>query len=269
MTKKELDRFLHEESEAYPAKVSFLMADLASGRVLHTRDQNAVFPSASTIKVAILCAVFEELEAGALALDDAVPVPSGDILEDTEYFEPQNPAERHTLLELLSCMICESDNTATNAVISLVGMEKVNALCARWGAKDTRLRRKMLDFDAAARGEDNVTTACDQYALYAGLYRRSCENPGVWYPALDILLHQRCQDALLRYITAPVSVAHKTGGLDHVTHDAGLFLSAENPYFLGIFTWDGPALDGEPEQKKFIGRLSRAVYDNIQEVDPA
>ena len=79
--------------------------------------------------------------------------------------------------------------------------------------------------------------------------------------AFDFLGRSRSFDGLQRYIPDPVPVLHKPGGLDHLNHDAGIFLLEDNPYFLGIFTWDGPALDGQPQQLRLIGRLSRMVYD--------
>lgn len=38
----------------------------------------------------------------------------------------------------------------------------------------------------------------------------------------------------------------------------------DRPFYLGIFTWDGPALDGEPQQNRLIGKLSRMVYDAVK-----
>ena len=49
------------------------------------------------------------------------------------------------------------------------------------------------------------------------------------------------------------------------THDAGVFFLKGRPYFLGVFTWDGPSLDGQPEQARLIGRVSRLVYDFMKE----
>ena len=82
--------------------------------------------------------------------------------------------------------------------------------------------------------------------------------------ALDFLSRCRHTDALQRYIPDPVVVAHKPGGLDHLNHDAGIFLLEDRPFYLGIFTWDGPALDGEPQQNRLIGKLSRMVYDAVK-----
>ena len=67
-----------------------------------------------------------------------------------------------------------------------------------------------------------------------------------------------------RYIPDAVTVLHKPGGLDHLNHDAGILLTDDRPYYLGIFTWDGPALDGQPQQNRLIGQLSRMIYDAMK-----
>lgn len=256
-----LDQWLSEEIASFPGKVSLLMTDLESGEVLHSFQPDTVVTSASTIKLPILLTVMEGVQRETFQLQQPVKVPESVILPDTTVFEPENRRETYSLLELLYWMITVSDNTATNVLIDLVGMEAVNGLCHRWGASHTQLQRKMLDFEAKAAGRDNVTTAHDQYVLYAGLHERAESQGGPWTVAMDILLEQRCQDAFLRYLNGPVAVAHKTGGLDHVHHDAGLFLSAKRPYYLGCFTWDGPSLDGQPEQARFLGRIARRIYD--------
>lgn len=262
MTPRELEVWLAGELAAFPGRVSLLMADLESGQTLHAVEPDTAVPAASTIKLPILLAAVEAVERKELALRTPVAVPETAILPDTTVFEPENRRETYPLLELLYWMITVSDNTATNVLIDLLGMEPVNDLCRRWGAEQTCLQRRMLDFAAQSAGRENLTTARDQYQLYAGLFRRTRrERPGPWTFALDTLLRQRCQDAFLRYLNGPITVAHKTGGLDHVHHDAGLFLDSRRPYYLGCFTWEGPSLDGEPEQARFLGRVARQFYE--------
>ena len=264
MTPAQLDAFLAQEIAAFPAQVSLLMVDLERDTPLHAFRPEEVVSSASTIKLPILLTLFEGIEAGRWTLRQPISLDPEEILPDTAVFEPENRRPDYPLLELAYWMITDSDNTATNRLIRLVGMDAVNDLCRRWGAPDTSLQRAMLDWNAIQAGRNNWTSAWDQYRLYAQLYRRAKrEQPAPWTFALDTLLRQRCQDAFLRYLNGPITVAHKTGELDHVSHDAGLFLDGR-PYYLGIFTWDGPALDGEPQQKRFIGRLSKAIYETYR-----
>ena len=165
---------------------------------------------------------------------------------------------------MLYWMIVSSDNTATNSVISLLCYDHVNDYCRKMGLCQTSLQRKMLDFQAIWEGRNNYTSAADLYRLFSVLYHGEILTQPLREVALDFLSRCRHTDALQRYIPDPVVVAHKPGGLDHLNHDAGIFLLEDRPYYLGVFTWDGPALDGEPQQNRLIGKLSRMVYDAVK-----
>ena len=260
MKKTELDAWLREQIDAFSGKVSLLMTDLINGKHYHSFDPDTQVVSASTIKVPILLYALEQVRQKRLSLEQAVPVPAESILPDTEVFELGLP--EYSLWELLYWMIVESDNTATNLVLDLLNWDEMNAYFKdTLGLKHTVCQRKMLDWDAVAAGKNNYTSAADQERIYWALYRGTILTHDLQEKALDMLRRQRCNDSFLRYIPQPVVVAHKTGGLDHVNHDAGIFELFSHPFYLGIFTWDGPALDGQPDQKRFIGKLAKQIYE--------
>lgn len=263
MTFSALDTVLRRTAESFPAKVALLAVDLNSGEPFAHIDPEVQVVSASTIKVPVLCCALHEVEEGRLALDRVIDIHPEDFREDTEVFEPFYRDRPVTLWELLYWMIVSSDNTATNAVISLLGYDRVNDYCARLGLSQTLLQRKMLDWTAVAEGRNNYTSPMDQYRIYALLYRGQILTEELRRVAFDLLGRSRSFDSLQRYIPDPVTILHKPGGLDHLTHDAGIFLVEGSPYFLGVFTWDGPALDGGPEQRRMIGQLSRIIYDFV------
>ena len=147
---------------------------------------------------------------------------------------------------MLYWMIVSSDNTATNTVISLLGYDHVNQYCRAISLTQTSLQRKMLDFQAIAEGRNNYTSPADLYRVFSLLYHGEILNKPLREVAFDFLSRCRSTDALQRYIPDAVTVLHKPGGLDHLNHDVGIFLTDDRPYYLGIFTWDGPALDGQP-----------------------
>lgn len=265
MTQTELQAWLEAEIQAFPCKTSLLMVDLTTGLDVLAVDPEVQVSSASTIKLPILITLFQQIEQGLLDLNQEIPVPEAQILSDSRVFEAENIQETYPLEELIYWMITESDNTATNVLIDLAGMEAVNRLCQSWAAGRTVLQRKMLDWEALKAGQDNFTSARDQYYLYAQLWNRSCRHPGgLWEKALEPLLCQRSKDGLLRYISGDVTLASKPGGLDHVSHDAGLFLDGDRPFYLGIFTWDGPSLDGDSQQRRFIGKLAKKIYGSFR-----
>ena len=142
-------------------------------------------------------------------------------------------------------MIVESDNTATNRVLDTVGFQAVNDYAARvLGLKDTVCQRKMLDWAAIQAGRNNFTSLSDQYRMYRLLCRGELLDGYLTAVAMDFLRRQRSMDCILRYIPQRVDFAHKTGGLDHLCHDAGVFLQEDGGWCLGIFSWDGPSMDG-------------------------
>ena len=192
-----------------------------------------------------------------------LPVPPETILEDTEVFERGVAA--YSLWELLYWMIVESDNTATNTVIDALGYDAINSYARDvLGLKDTLCRRKMLDWAAIEAGRNNYTSTADQGRMYSLLFHGRILDEALRETAVDMLRRQRSTDLFLRYIPENVTVAHKTGGLDYVCHDAGIFYVPRRPFYLGIFTWDGPSPEGDKGQKMFLGRLTKAIYDTYK-----
>ncbi len=263
MTPIELDAWLRGEIAAFPCRTSLLMTDLATGETLHALEPEARVVSASTIKVPILLCALEQVRRGERRLEEMLPVPPETILEDTEVFERGVAA--YSLWELLYWMIVESDNTATNTVIDALGYDAINSYAQEvLGLKDTLCRRKMLDWAAIEAGRNNYTSAADQGRMYSLLFHGRILDEALRETAVDMLRRQRSTDLFLRYIPENVTVAHKTGGLDYVCHDAGIFYVPHRPFYLGIFTWDGPSPEGDKGQKMFLGRLTKAIYDTYK-----
>ena len=250
--------------DAFPAKTALYCVDLTTDTPIATIREKERVVSASTIKVPILCCALQDVLEGKRSLEQVVPIAAQDFCEDTEVFEPNYRQDGASLWEMLYWMIVSSDNTATNAIITLLGFEYVNRYCQRIGLTHTSLQRKMLDFQAIAQGRNNYTSLVDLYRVFSMLYHGEILNQPLRDIAFDFLTRCRHTDALQRYIPDPVAVAHKPGGLDHLNHDAGIFLLKNRPYYLGIFTWDGPTLDGQPQQNRLIGQLSRMVYDAVK-----
>lgn len=250
--------------DAYPAKTALYCVDLTTGEPIAAIRENTQVVSASTIKVPILCCALQDVMEGKLSLAQELPITPDNFCDDTSVFEPGYKQDKCSLWELLYWMIVSSDNTATNTVISLLGCDHINRYCESVGLTQSCVQRKMLDFKAIEEGRNNYTSPVDQYRIYALLYHGKLLNEELREVAFDLLRRSRSFGSLLRYIPDAVTVLHKPGGLDHLDHDAGIFLLEDRPYYLGVFTWDGPALDGENYQMQLIGQLSRIVYDYMK-----
>lgn len=258
-----LEAKLRSVMEAYPAKSALLCVDLTTGERIAAINETAQVVSASTIKVMILCCALQDVLDGKYRLKEFLPITPDSFCDDTRVFTPEYRTDGCSLWEHLYWMIVSSDNTATNTVISLLGPDHITQYCEKLGLHHSRVERKMLDWDAIAEGRNNYTSPMDQLRIYELLHRGEILNEELRAVAVDLLSRSRWFGGLLRYIPDPVTVLRKSGGLDHLSHDAGIFLT-ERPYFLGIFTWDGPAMDGEDDQQRLIGQLSRMVYDYMK-----
>lgn len=256
-----LEASLQTIMDAFPAKTALYCVDLTTGAPIAAIRQNTQVVSASTIKVPILCCALQAVMDGKRSLEQMLPITAENFCDDTRVFEPEYRQDACSLWELLYWMIVSSDNTATNCVISLLGYDHINEYCRTIGLTQSSVHRKMLDFKAVEEGRNNYTSPADQYRIYELLYHGKILNAELRAVAFDMLGRSRSYGSLQRYIPYPVTVYHKPGGLDHLDHDAGIFLLEDRPYFLGVFTWDGPAMDGEAQQERLIGQLSRMVYD--------
>ncbi len=240
-------------------KISILIKKLNEEKPLYSYKDNEKIVSASVIKVPIMLSALEEVRKGNISLDDKITVTEEDILKDTEVFE--NGEGEYSLYELINWMIIESDNTATNVIIKLFGMEKINNyIFKELELKSTYLERYMLDKDAIEKGYNNYTSQLDMYHVFEKLFNKLILNKDLCNIAIEILYNQRCQNQIMRHIYQKVLYAHKTGSLDYLNHDVGV-MNINNTYFyIGISLYNSKNKKGN---RKLIGNLGKIIYDYL------
>lgn len=115
----EIEKLIWDSNE----NISILIKDLSLENEIYNLNSTEKLVSASTIKVPIMLAIFEEVKSGKVNLNDTILVTKNDILDDKEVFE--NGENYYSINELINWMIIESDNTATNVLLKYFGMEKI------------------------------------------------------------------------------------------------------------------------------------------------
>ena len=141
-----------KETEKFPGKTAVLYKEYGNPeRDINIKGDVPVV-SASTIKVPVMMALFWKVQEEKRSLQEEIPVREEEILEDSKVFE--YGGRMASLYELTVWMIVNSDNTATNVLISWLGMDWLNRFFQKMGLKHTRLERKMLDFEAVKEGEE-------------------------------------------------------------------------------------------------------------------
>jgi beta-lactamase class A len=160
-----------------------------------------------------------------------------------------------TIQELVAAMIETSDNTATNRLIALVGMERVNAMLDRLGFRQTRLRRVMLDAEAAARNEENVSTPMEMAKLVELLYRGKAVDAESSRRMLEIM---KLVSADFRAaVPSGVPVASKPGELTGVRCETGIVYVKSRPFVLSV----AAAFLEEPQNP--VRDVGRIVYEHF------
>lgn len=241
-----------------PFKVHVAIEDYRSQTVLYSERVREVFSSASVIKVPILIAVLHQLQETNGNLQQILEIAPQNLVDFSVLTEQQRSSA--TLEELLTWMTITSDNTATNVCIDFLGMDAFNHYFKEIGLIDTKVQRKMMDFERQQQGFDNETTAGDMQHLFKQIYEGTLLTPKWNEVAIDILCRQRSHESLKRYIVEDVKIAHKTGGLDTVDHDTGIFFTEQDAYFIGVFVTE--VTDNE-QAKRLIGAISKIVYDQF------
>lgn len=212
------------------------------------------FPTASTIKVLIMTAVFNREEQNPGTLDDIIVWRRRNLISGSDFMAQAADGQHFRVRELLRPMIQISDNSASNALIGYLGVDFINTIGAAAGMTGTRLARKFLDYSAIVRHQDNLTTPADMATLLdliATGARAADDQPSdddaTWTQPLvnhehcrtmvQIMLGQTDRDGIPAGLPAHVPVANKTGAIDGTRNDIAIVTPyGEQPYVLTIYS---------------------------------
>ena len=242
---------LEEFFQHAPGRTGAILTD-GEGRAIFDFNSAMKAPSASTIKTLIMAETARQIEQGALDRNMIVAIPEDDKLEDS--ILGLLGAREYTLDDLVTMMIIISDNTATNAVIDLVTMEKVNLLAGKLGMRETSLQRKMLDWEAVKQGRQNYTSPRDLATLFGNIIQNKL-------PMCDWMMwklsHQKHSTKFTAHLPEHVRVAHKPGSIDRLEADSGVIYLDNEPFIWCVIVDDAPNRDGE----EFISRATGVCYE--------
>ncbi len=242
-------------------EVGLVVKDLRyNWTISHNPDR--LFPSASLVKIPIMAACFIAAEDGTLKLDRRIVLSNSDKYPGSGVLKDARPGTVFTVEELIGLMIDDSDNTATNMLTSILGINYLNSVFDRLGLKDTNLSRRVADFDSRDRGVENYTSAEDISGLLERIYRRSLVNRSISEKCLRVLKMQRARDRIPKYLPCNLAVAHKTGLERNVCHDAGIVFGCQGDLLICVLTrhWSRNAA----ASKNFIARIAFHAYTYSQ-----
>src|SRR2546423_1581622 len=168
---------------------------------------------------------------------------------------------------LLRLMITRSSNFATNTLITLVGADAVTKTMRGLGASRIQVLRGVEDGKAFEKGLNNTTTARDLATILRAIEEGQAAPPAATHEMLAILLAQEFNEKIPAGLPADVRVAHKTGEITAVSHDAAIvYPSGRKPYVLVVLT---RGLNNGTRSAKLIADISALVYSHNVAVNSA
>lgn len=233
-------------------------------------DADKTFHAASTMKVPVMIELYRQAEAGTLKLDEPLTIRnqfrsivdgspySLSVGDDSDREVYANIGKPMTLRALNEAMITVSSNFATNLMIDRLGVENVRATVSRLGADGMQVLRGVEDTKAFEKGLNNATTARGLLVLLEKLGRGEAVTRGADAEMVDVLARQKFRDAIPAGVPAGTRVAHKTGNITRIHHDAAIVYGSR-PYVLVVL------VRGIQDQKvsgPLIASISREVWNH-------
>ncbi len=205
------------------------------------------FHAASTMKVPVMIELYRQVSVGQRTLDDKVLVTnkftsildgspyelSATVDSDGETYKALG--QQRTLRSLMEASITVSSNLATNILIEHLGAKNVQTTIDRMGATGMQVLRGVEDQKAFDAGKNNTTDARGLLALFQAIGNLSAVSSAASMEMIEVLKRQQFNDGIPAGLPPGTPVAHKTGSITRIHHDAGIVF-AKRPYVLVILT---------------------------------
>jgi beta-lactamase class A len=274
---KALQEKLTAMANQHQGKVALFAEKLATGETVAI-DPDAVVQTASVIKLPIFVEAFAQIKAGKHSLAEKVVLRKEDQVQGSGVLQFLRPPLELSFEDVLTLMVIESDNTATNLVIDKVGLKNVNDRIASMGLKSTYLYKKVYKPPEGPMPPDQKkyglgkTTPREMAQVMASMER--CDAKSAIQDQLlcdrmvQIMQNQQYRNMIPHYLEAAVDtsesgsfIADKVGQLDAVRADVALIYSQDGPIVISAFTYDNKDKRWiyENEGELLIARMAKEI----------
>lgn len=212
------------------------------------------FSAASTIKLPILIAFFQDVDAGKIRLDEMLTMEATQVAEGSGEMQYQPPGTKWTALDTVTKMIVISDNTATNMIIDrLGGAEALNHRFQSWGLTSTVIRNPLADLEGT-----NTTSPRDLVQVMAMVNQGDLVSLRSRDLAFSIMRDTRNNSLLPQGLGEGAVIAHKTGDIGSAIGDAGMVDIKSGKRYLVATIVQRPHNDANAEE--LIRQISGTTY---------
>lgn len=265
-----LNQKIRDEFAKQKGTFALAYKDLQTGEEILINEK-INFHAASTMKTPVLIEAYKQAAAGKFKIREPLLVKNEfkSIVDGSSYSlraEDDSDADLYTKIgtkipvcDLLYRMIIKSSNLATNIIIELVGAENANKTMHDLGANDIRVLRGVEDTKAYRKGLNNTTTAYDQMLIFDKIASGKMVDKKSSAAMVKILLDQTFNDNIPAQLPKDVKVAHKTGWIAGINHDAGIvYLPDGRKYVLVLLSKE---MEDEKAGVTAMANVSKMIYD--------
>ncbi|TCS93890.1 serine hydrolase [Hazenella coriacea] len=234
-----------------------------------TVNEDQTFYAASVIKVPIMVAVYQQAWKGQFSLEEKIPLTKEMQVGGSGVLQHLSVGTLLSIQDLITLMIIQSDNTATNLLIQLVGKKTIQQVMKDLGMEQSAFYNPLMIVPVEREGV-NLITAAD----VAACYRKIAKGEAVSYhhslQMIHVLKNQQIQDCFPSQLPAPEEdliglpplweLAHKTGMINRVLHDTGILYLRDRAFLLVALSADC----SYEEARQQLGELARIVWEVYQ-----
>lgn len=259
------------DAEADSATVAVSVVDPSTHTELHVNGDR-LFHAASTMKVPVMIEIFRRVHNGQFGMQDEIVVRNEftSILDGTSFaIEDDSDDASYALLgqpvsiaDLTYSMIIVSSNLATNLLIDFVSADSVQAVSERLGTTHMQTLRGVEDIKAYEQGLNNRATSRDLSVLLTHIMNGTAVSREADAAMRQILFDQRFNDMIPAGLPPDVRVAHKTGQITRINHDAAIiYPSAGDPYVLVVLV---EGVDDHAASARLGARIAGVVHEHLR-----
>jgi beta-lactamase class A len=238
---------------------SYIFVEIDSGEYSEL-GSDRVLPAASTIKLPILIALFQDIDAQKIKLTEQLTISDRTIAGGSGDLRNKKPGSQVSVLVAATKMMTISDNTATNLLIDrLGGKAALNQRFRQWGLKVTTINQPLPDLAGT-----NTTTAKELTRSILAIQRGKIVSDASRTQIINMMSHTLRNTMLPKGLGAGAKIAHKTGDIGDLVADVGSIESPSGKKYLAAVLVKRP--HNSPAGPELIRHLSKIVYDYFEPI---
>ena len=241
-----------------PGKIGVYYKDLTTGKSFGIHEKEP-FLAASVIKLAVLIEAYRQVEENIISFHDIIQVKNQDKVPSCGSLTYMHDGLEVTVKDLCVLMIIQSDNTATNILLRLLGIENVNETIKNLGHDKTHINRLLFDGEAQLEGKENYFAPEEMGNILERLWKGQIISKEASQEIINIMKQQQINHKIPYFIQKNTPIAHKTGEDSGITHDVALVLG-KNPFVLCFASNE----TNVQQTENVIREMARLCYENSE-----